>query len=767
MAFGYDAALSALTAARTALQTIGHNLSNANTVGYSRQRVLMSPLLPQSFGRGMYIGNGVGIDAIDQVYDPLITGRLRSQAHEVGRAGGQIDVYRDLESAWGEPSENGLNARLSAFFSALGALQTAPADGALRTAAVQSAVSLAQSFRTIRADLGAVSNSVDSAIEYEATKVNKKLEELYELNRSIVRNGFASNLPPDVKDQQNQLLAELSQSIDVRVVTDTTGQISVISNGQMLVNPNGMNRINVIPRQITGEGVRLRAASSTVDFKPKNGKLSALVELAPKIATEGTEAFDELARNLIREINHAHATGVPTGGGYTSLVATHAFIDADFDGDILGEKLADVGLPFEMKDGYLTVSVRDDAGNTTQTRIAVVPESRTVNQLIADLNLVPHLNASLDPTGKLRLTSDAGYKFDFSNRLNPTPDLAGTFSGEKATLVAALPFPTPIPPGLQFQLSVDGGPPQTITFLASHFANPNAATPEEMAAAINSQVFGAHASVSANRLVIQSATVGSSGSLQLNGGNVVTGVDQPVQVKVAGAYKGSVDQTFLLTPNMDGVIGQTPGLKIEIRQNDGTLLGSLDVGLGYTPDTPLQVVDGIEISFSAGPVSKTADRFLTIDAIAESDPTDLLVATGMNALFDGYDASTIQVRSDLADDPSLLGAGLGGGESDGSNLARLIGVGSRKLSSLGERTVGGYFDSLVQETGTGTNRAQATYETQQLMMEQLEARRQSVSGVNIDEELLLMENFQRSFEVAARFTQTLSAVNDVLMNLTR
>jgi flagellar hook-associated protein 1 FlgK len=52
-------------------------------------------------------------------------------------------------------------------------------------------------------------------------------------------------------------------------------------------------------------------------------------------------------------------------------------------------------------------------------------------------------------------------------------------------------------------------------------------------------------------------------------------------------------------------------------------------------------------------------------------------------------------------------------------------------------------------------------------MDQLEARRQSVSGVNIDEELLLMEQFQRSFEVAARFTQTLTAVNETLMELAR
>ena len=684
---GFNTALSALTAARVALDTIGHNIANANTEGYSRQRVLLSAFLPQRLGPGLVVGAGVGVDSVDQVIDTLIVSRLRAQAHEVGRAGGQLDVYRDLEAALGEPSNSGLNSRFSDFFAALGQLQTGPGDSTLRTGAIQSAASLAQSFRTIRADLGSVSNTVDQSIQYEVNKANKVIEDLAELNHSIVVSGFGGALPPDLRDRQNQLLAELSKSVDIHVSQAPTGQITVSSSGQVLVDPNGSSPIRVLPRQITGQKVQLRTGYGVADFKPRSGRLSSLLESAPQVAADGLKALDDMAHGLIRALNHAHATGVPPSGGYSSVVGVNAFQDVDLDGNILSEKLTDVGLPFEMQNGLLTISVHDPSGNVNQTRVAVLPDQMTVANLLTALNSVNHLSATVDSTGRLRITSDPGYKFDFSNTLNPTPDATGTFGGAQATLVAALPFPMPIPPGLQFQIAIDGGAPQTVTFQANQFANPAAATPEEMAAAINAQVTGAHASVVTGRLVLQSATVGSSSSLQLNNVPIVRGQDTPVHVAVSGTYSGAQDQSFILSPTADGVIGQTPNLKVQIHLPNGQLIGTVDVGLGYTPGEPLEVRDGIKVSFSAGSVSQTAGQFVTIDAIADGDQSGILVASGVNALFEGHDAATIAVRQELLDNQDLLATGMGGGTSDGSNIARLLAARDEKIASLGDRTV--------------------------------------------------------------------------------
>jgi flagellar hook-associated protein FlgK len=767
MSLGFNTALSALTAARIALETVGHNIANANTEGYSRQRVLMSAFLPQSIGRGMAIGSGVGVDAIDQILDPILTTRLRKQTQELGRAGGLLDVHRDLEAAFGEPSDAGLNARFSSFFSALTGLQATPGDRAARTGVVQSAATLAQTFRTIASELGEVSDTVEKAIEYEVNHVNKIIEDLAELNHSVVVSGFGGNVPPDVKDRQNQLLTELARSVDVKVSVTPTGQLSVTSAGQVLVDPNGSNPLRMLPKQITGEAIKLRSGSGTADYVPKTGRLSSLLEAAPATASDARKALDEVARGLIRTVNHAHATGVPPSGGYSSVVSLHAFEDVDLDGNILGEKLTDVGLPFEIENGYLTVSVHDAAGNVKQTRLGIVPTQMTVQDLVTVIDSVEHLSATVDSTGRLRIASDVGTKFEFSNSLNPTPDAAGTFGGSRPTLVPAMTFPSAIPPGLTFTLQVDGGPPQTVTFSPSQFANPAAATAQETAAAINSQVTGATASVVNGRLVLQGSTVGSSGSLKFNNGVTVVGQDVPVTVRVTGSYTGAADQSYFITPASDGVIGQTPGLKATISLADGTPVGTVDIGAGYTPGEPIEVRDGIKISFTSGAVSQAAGQFVQIDAIAESDQSGILVATGVNALFDGHDAATIAAREELLDDPDLLATSLGGGPADGANIARMILARTKGIDSLGGKSFVERFDMLIQDTGASTERAQSTFDTQQLLLSQLEARRQAVSGVNIDEELLLMEQFQRSFEVATRFTQTLAEINQTLVELGR
>jgi hypothetical protein len=522
----------------------------------------------------------------------------------------------------------------------------------------------------------------------------------------------------------------------------------------------------VIPKQVTGEGVKLRAGSTTADFKPRTGRLNSLLELAPQVANQEGATLDSIARELIRAVNHAHATGIPPGGGYTSVVSVHAFSDVDLDGDVLGEKLTDVGLPFEVQDGLLTINVTAQGGATRQTRVQVSPQM-TVSELVAAISSVDNVTATVDATGQLRIVADPGFRFDFAARLNPTPDAAGTFGGGKPTISTGIAFPTPIPPGTSFQIAVDGSAPQTVTFNAGHFANPGAATAAEVAAAINAQVTGATALVVGGQLLIQGNTAGSGGSLQLNGGPVLTGQDDAVQVAVSGAYTGAGDKSFVLRPLSDGIIGQTAGLQVEVRLTDGTLVGTLDVGLGYTPGEPIAVADGVEVSFTTGQIASSTGQFLRIDAIAESDQSGILAAAGVNALFAGVDAGTIAVRPELLDHPELLATGLGAGETDGSNIARLLAVKDVRHEALGDRSVLERFDLLVLDTGAGAERAATTLETQQLLLDQLEARRLSVSGVNLDEELLMMESFQRSFEVAARYTQTLSEVTQTLMDLLR
>ena len=131
MSLGFGAGLSALSAARTAIQTIGHNMANATTPGYARERVLFQTIGGGLFG-GHLVGGGVNVATIDRVTDDLLSRQVLRQKHEVGRRETLLQNLFEVEQVFGEPGEGGVAALLGDVFSRISGLEAAPDDGALR-----------------------------------------------------------------------------------------------------------------------------------------------------------------------------------------------------------------------------------------------------------------------------------------------------------------------------------------------------------------------------------------------------------------------------------------------------------------------------------------------------------------------------------------------------------------------------------------------------------------------------------------------------------
>jgi len=782
MTFGYDTALTAISSARTALRTIGHNLTNANRTGYTRQRVLLDANAPAQIGPGLAIGTGVRVSSIDQIADTYLTARLRSQAQELGRHTVQRDIFGDLETAYGEP-DNGLNPLFSGFFGAVDALSTSASDPAQRSGFLQSAKSLAQGFRSLNGNLSEVRRGIQDGIRSDVSNVNRILTQITELNRAIITGGFGGSVPPDIKDQQNVLLKDLAEFVDVNVVTVPTGQLAVSSAGQSLVTPSGNITLEVRASSNPQTPTVIGITGASATFEPQSGRLRGLLDLDPTLAQGNIASIDAMAKSLIRQMNQAHATGVPPAGGYGSMTSARGFADRNGNGSVLDERVSEAGLPFPVKDGTLTVNVRDTAtGDVRRTRIRISTNTTTVGDLRNQLDGIDHVSAFVDTQGRLRLAADQGYTFDFSNRTEPHPDVAGTLGGTRATMASSGTFPESILPGDTFSVAVDGGVPQTVTLAPSAFADPSNVGAEELASVVNAQLTGATASVVSGRLVIQSNLGGAPGytpSITLSDGGSGTaarlglptgttaGSDLAVNLTISGTYGGTSDKTFVVKPLGDGVIGQTAGLKAEVRTKDGRLVGVLDIGQGYAPGSPLALEDGLSVSFGAGRVSAASGQFTEFDGVADGDSSGVLVATGMNALFLGTEAKDIAVNQELLDDPTRLATGLGGGPADNGNILRFGRVRETPDDVFDGASVIERYEALILQSASDTDRSMNTVDTQSALMAELENRRQSISGVNVDEELLNLENYQRAFEVAARYVQALAEVNETLINLVR
>ena len=766
--------LKALLTAQSALNNIGHNVTNANTPGYSRQSLHIRASRPMLL-RGLSVGSGVQADTILRTVDDLLNRRWLSQISVLGRVDANLSGMKDFEARLGEPGAFGLSSLLDAAFTSISALASDPADPILRTGITQAMQGLSSRFHDLVADLGVLRRDAATRVGDLAGEANAIIERIHVLNQEVAKSEAAGIPANDMRDQRDLALRALGEIVSVTYHESPNGVVRVLAEGQLLVGTSSFNRL-MVATDLEG-GVRISVEGGTRAIEPKSGAMAGLVELGRNFLPGVGARLDQLAHNLVLEMNRVHSTGIPLGGGFKRLTGEFAIQDTDGDGALGDELLAAAGLPFDLTEGSLWVNVNDElAGTFTTHEVVIDPAHTRVSGFLAALNDIPGLSASLDSQGRVQLLAGTGRTFDFSAKLNGNPDVAGTFGGGRASLGTGLAGPFALSPS--DTLTLDGGAgPFTVTFLPGDFANIGQATAAEVASVINAHpnttLGGLRAVASGGRLFLQSVAEGSAASFDVVGGSAlgtlgwsagttVTGHDTSVAVAIHGSYTGDSDGQYVFVPSGDGEIGTTPGLTVGVFTRSGQQVATLDVGSDYVPGTELSVGEGVSVSFSFGHLSATDNDAFTLDVIADSDGTDVLVALGLGSLFTGHDAATIALRADIAADPSRIAASGTGAEGDNTILLELLAVRDSDASALG-MTLGEYYGKLVGDVGSDIATAENASEVEAFLVSSLAAQRDQVSGVNLDEELVNMIEFEQAYGAAAQFIQVVNTLNDELL----
>jgi flagellar hook-associated protein 1 len=766
--------LNSLLASQAGLETIGHNLSNAITPGYSRQTLRVSPSMPLNM-RGLIQGTGVHTDVIARTVDSLLHGRITTQMSSIGRLHSRLDTLANVESFLGGSTDTGLPALFKKMFQSMASLSTAPEDAVLRTSAVQSAGSVAQGLNQLATNTSSLSRDTFLRIHANVQQANSIVEEIGDLNRQIMSSEVGTASANDLRDQRDQKIKELSQYIDLRTVEDGRGAVRVMVGGRILVSPTTTATLEVTGDPSTGD---VTVSIDDIAIDVQGGEIGGLLSLQHDFLPHFQDDIDAFARNLILQANRVHSTGVPKSGSFQMLVASERMVDNDQDGTVADELLTAAGLPFDVSSGELYVNVVSEATGAVQKhRIAIDATRMTAGQLAAALDAVPNLSSSLDGQGRLQINADAGYRFDFSSRLVANPDTIGSFGSGRASIATPAAGPYALSDGDTLDF-VGPSSSFSVAFDATSFRQINAATADEIAAALNADAnFVANGMVAnsvGGTLVVQSSGSGaveqfqvSGGSslaaLGLNAGTTVTGADSSVAPHVSGVYTGTTNGQWTLRPNMDGMIGTTPGLVIEVFDASGAKLADIDVGPGYTPGEEVDVLDGIKMAFGYGQVSASDGDLFQLDVVADSDTSDVLVALGVNSLFTGQDAATIGVNADIMSDPSLLAASVSGAPGDGSNVLRMISIESHSIDALSQKSLDEHLADVVSGVALQIDSGSGAQEAEQFLLDGLEARRDQVSGVNTDEELVHMIEQEQSYQAAARFLSVINEMTNELM----
>ncbi|MEQ9408597.1 MAG: flagellar hook-associated protein FlgK [Fuerstiella sp.] len=232
---------------------------------------------------------------------------------------------------------------------------------------------------------------------------------------------------------------------------------------------------------------------------------------------------------------------------------------------------------------------------------------------------------------------------------------------------------------------------------------------------------------------------------------------------LSGDYEGSANDNWTVSFNNSGTVGVTDGLRATVTSSSGQIIGTLDVGSGYVPGVPLVLADGLSLQFSTGTVAATDTTSALVTA--DSDPTGVLSALGLNSFFSGSTVGEFAVRSDLLQRPENMALSSSGQPGDAGNFAALAGLRDLQNDELDDRTFIEELADFTADAGLAAAHAAGNQELLTTYATRLQEQRESVSGVSTEEEFLLMLEVERAFQAAARFISTVDETLTEIMGI--
>jgi flagellar hook-associated protein 1 FlgK len=314
-----------LSVVQSGIATTGHNIANANTPGYSRQRSVLEASLAQATNAGA-IGTGVEQISVDRVIDRFVADRLVRETSRQATLDSEASIYRQIEAVVNSQDGGGLTDDLTSFFDALDDLSNAsdPGQPAARAQVLSAAESVVDSIRRYDSQLRGLQRGVDQSISGVLAEVNAISAEIASLNKKIAA---AEVVAPanDLRDQRDQLVLSLAQKVDISLVSDNQGMLSVrISGGlplvdkdiaaelRAVVDPANPNAFDPSFSQVYYDG-----AGSYFDATAliRGGELGGLIEARDGTLAGSIRELDAFAYTLADSFNQVHRGGLGLADG--------------------------------------------------------------------------------------------------------------------------------------------------------------------------------------------------------------------------------------------------------------------------------------------------------------------------------------------------------------------------------------------------------------------------------------------------------------------
>ena len=301
------------------LHTVGHNIANKETEGYSRQRVETQTSGAQGQGK-MRIGMGATTGMIRRINNPYLERQLGHEGSALAMAEGRQQGLSRLEQIYNEQSVEGFNTSVGVFFNTFRELSTNPESMPRRFEVITAAENLANHFHTIHSQLGEVAGDMNTQLKISATDINAITAEIAQLNEQIQKVELTGAQANDERDRRDLLLKKLGEIVDIQWSEGENSQVTIsTAKNALLVVGNRWSRVDAVSTparegKMAGDFDLIYyhdeyAEPLILSDRIQGGRLGGLLGVRDGDLLKMRQDMDELAQTITREVNRLHRQG--------------------------------------------------------------------------------------------------------------------------------------------------------------------------------------------------------------------------------------------------------------------------------------------------------------------------------------------------------------------------------------------------------------------------------------------------------------------------
>ncbi|ACM93036.1 flagellar hook-associated protein FlgK [Nautilia profundicola AmH] len=719
----FSTALTGLKAHQTAIDVTSNNISNASNPDYVRERAVFSTLNPINSIPGD-IGTGVQISSIYRITDTFLFNRYTSTSATFANLDTQEQYLKEIATYFPDVTDNGLYKDMEDFFNAWQTFASNPNDGAVKVDLAAKTQALADNIKTLKGKLEDIQKSINDSLNSKLTEANNIIKQIAELNKEITaheaNNESNANELRDKRDALEKRLKELldvkvfksgvtSQDAQGAVTTDYEEDYQISLGGYPLVDNSTYHELSI--ESLSGNpmiGIE-KQDYSVVDITKSvtGGEIGALLNL------RGTD-FDK--------------EGNPTNGTLGNLMTS---LDSLANG--------------------LIRSVNSIYSYSAQESVEtdVISSPNTISPDLTDVSLSSLYNNYKILKSPVRDGNLILNVYDDQGNLNTATEIKVAVSADDSI--------NDVIQNINNELTNAG-----ITDVEAKLVNGQLKFVNSSDSSETSKILvkddGAQLFTALNQIEYQPLNQVNDTQLPLplkNGDFDIVVYDSDGNAIAKRTITVNMDSKDPKYSTIEGILAQinTPGID---DNGDNNLNNDVD--------------DYYQAEFINGKLilSKKTDQNTYVGL--DNDNADFGGAFGINKFFDGNNASNIQLRQELQDDPSLIKASKTPNSGDNTIANSVLQLQYDNINfyvngKTQSNTIYGFYRGLTADLANQTQIVSSKKESTQTLLTSISNEYYSLSGVNIDEELVNLEQYQRGYQANAKVITTINQMLDALFSI--